>query len=62
MTTQAQVRASFWEAHPQFKSEFRTRKKQNEYKTDIGCSFVDHVEHLRTNEEITQALAQRVTL
>jgi hypothetical protein len=62
MKTQTEVRNSFWESFPEFKSERRSKKRQNDYKTDIRVSFCDHVENLRRNGEITESLAQRVTL
>ena len=62
MTTQKQVRESFWEDHPQFKSEYRSRKRQNDYKCDIRCAFVDYVDHLERDGQISEELADRVTL
>ncbi len=62
MTTQKEVRAAFWEQHPQFKHEYRTRKKQNEYRTDVRVTFCDFVESLRRNNEISKTLANNVTL
>ncbi len=62
MTTQKQVRKSFWENHPQYKSEFRTRKTQNDYSCDCRCTWCDYVEYLRESGQISETLAQRVTL
>jgi len=62
MTTQKQVRESFWNAHPQFKSEYRSRTRQNDYKCDIRCSFVDYVDRLERDGQISEKLANRVTL
>lgn len=62
MITQQQVRNSFWENYPQFKSEFRKSKRQNEYCTDIRCSFVDYVDYLQKDGHITEKLADKVTL
>lgn len=62
MKTITAVRTAFWEAFPQFKSEYRKRKRQNEYSTDIRCTFVDFVDSLHRDGQITDNLAQRVTL
>ena len=64
MTTQKQVRASFWEAHP----DLPRRKIRNYsgngtmYPTDTRVAFVDYVDFLSKDGQISQALAQRVTL
>jgi hypothetical protein len=65
-TTQKQVRAAFWEAHPDF--DFQTReagirsKGQNEHCATVRCTFVDFVDALERNGDISEALANRVTL
>ncbi len=60
--TQAIIRDGFWNAFPQFAPERRTRKRQNDYRADIRMSFVDYVDSLRRDGEISEALASRVTL
>ena len=62
MKTQAQVRKAFWEMYPEFKSEYKSRKRQNEYSCNVRVSFCDFVESLRRDRAITEALAFRVTL
>jgi hypothetical protein len=77
MTTQAEVRKSFWENHPQFKKEYKradvkrallptlvryVEKRQNDYCTDIRCAFVDYVEYLHRDGIISDKLANNVTL
>ena len=62
MTTQKEVRASFWENYPEFKHEYRAKKRQNDYYTDIRVSFCEHIETLRRSGEISEKLAERVTL
>lgn len=62
MKTISSVRASFWETFPQFKSEYRKKKRQNEYCTDIRCTFVDYVYSLQRIGLISEKLANRVTL
>jgi Leu/Phe-tRNA-protein transferase len=61
-TTQPEVRADFWENHPQFASEFRKSKRQDQYRTDIRVAFVEHVEHLHREGAIGDKLAFKVTL
>lgn len=53
MKTFKEVRAAFWAAHPQFKSEYRKTYSQNDYRTDIRVCFVDYVDQLRKIEIIT---------
>lgn len=61
--TAKQVRDSFWETQPhEYRSLRRAWKKQNDYPTDVRCAFVDYVDHLRRNGQITERMAQRITL
>ena len=60
--SQQQVRQLFWDSFPEFKPEYRVKKRQNEYRTDIRCTFVDFVDLLRKNNEISEKLANKVTL
>ena len=62
MKTFTEVRNSFWEAFPQYKSEYRKTWTQNQYRTDIRCAFVDYVDNLRSGGIISESLAYRVTL
>ena len=63
-TTQQQVRAAFWNMHP----DLPRRKIANYtgngkmYRTDTRCAFVDFVDYLSNDGQISQELAQRVTL
>lgn len=59
-TTQAQVRAAFWEAHHFYKRH--AGWTQNQYPTDTRVAFVDYIDYLRRNGDISDALAQRITL
>lgn len=64
-TTQAQIRAAFWNTHPQFHKRPAApgyRWPQNTYNTDTRCAFVDFVDSLARNGEISAALADRATL
>lgn len=62
MTTIKEVRKAFWEAHPEFKNEYNKSFTQNQYKADIRISFVEFVNYLKTDEQISDSLAKRVTL
>lgn len=62
MNTVKEIRVAFWEAHEQFKSHFRKSYSQNDYNTDIRTSFVDFVDSLERNGEISNKLAKRATL
>ena len=62
MKTITEVRNAFWDVHTEFKSDFRKTYRQNQYKTDIRCAFVDYVDSLQKNGDISEKLARRVTL
>ena len=62
MKTVTEIRKAFWANHEQFAKEFRAKKRQNDYHCDIRVSFVDFVESLRRDGQITEKLARRVTL
>jgi len=62
MKTITEVRSSFWANHPEFKSEFRKKLRQNDYSTDIRCAFVDYVDFLHRDGVICDKLAYKVTL
>lgn len=59
-TTQPQIRAAFWQGW-----EGRPRPKKlsdGDWPTDIRCEFVDFVDMLARDGQISEALAQQVTL
>ncbi len=66
ITTQKHVRDAFWEAHPGL--DFKARqagirsKGQNTQCATVRCAFVDFVDSLYRSGQISDALAQRVTL
>ncbi len=71
MTTQKQVRESFWNAAREgyFKPLDVTPRRIPNYSgngkmhnTDTRCSFVDYVDALSKSNAISQELASRVTL
>ena len=65
-STQAQIRAAFWEAHPSFDHQAREAgirsARQNQHCATVRCTFVDFVDTLARNGDISAALAARVTL
>lgn len=69
LTTQKQIRAAFWEAHPTLpKRRYRYSWSQNDknaelvYPVDTRCAFVDFVDYLQSDGQITETLANRATL
>lgn len=60
MTTQKQVRESFWANFPRY--ERKSGFTQNDYPADVRMLFCDFVEDLARDGDITESLAQRVTL
>jgi hypothetical protein len=59
-TTQAQVRVAFWNSTAEF--ERIPGYSQNDYPATVRCAFVDFVDALARYGDISEALAQRVTL
>lgn len=64
LTSQAEVRKAFWEAHPtlprrRIRNYAGTGKM---YPTDVRVAFVDFIDYLERDGQISTALAQRVTL
>jgi hypothetical protein len=66
MTTQKQIRAVFWAAHPDLEAAARARrtrsKPQNHHNATTRCAFVDFVDNLNRSGQISDALANRATL
>ncbi len=63
-TTQRQLRAAFWE-HCRFLSRHKVTDfsgKGKMYNTDTRCAFVDWIDFLRHNCDISEALASSATL
>ena len=60
-TTQAQVRAAFWDTHPNASRE-RVKTMESVYVCDTRCAFVDFVDGLARESLISADLADRVTL
>lgn len=64
MTTQREVRRAFWEQHPTLQRRKITNYSGNGkmHVTDTRCAFCDFVDYLSRDGQISQELAQRVTL
>lgn len=60
ITNQVDLRAAFWDAHPQFTR--KGRQSQNKYPCDVRVSFVDFVENMKRDGQISEALGRRATL
>jgi len=60
MTTQAQIRRAFWENFPEFAEH--KNKRQNDCPAEIRAAFVDFVDSLARAGEISEKLADKVTL
>jgi hypothetical protein len=58
-TTQAQVRAAFWQGWPE---GFKRGKLHNEYNATIRSEFSAFIDMLQKDGHISESLAQRVTL
>lgn len=69
MTNQAQIRAAFWQAFPDLpRRRHRYSWSQSDknaelvYPTDTRCAFVDFLDFLHRDSQISAALANRATL
>ena len=66
MTTQKQIRASFWQSHSHLESialmwGIKTAP-QNRHNATTRAAFVDYVDYLAKSGKITEKLAFRSTL
>lgn len=68
-TNQKQIRAAFWEAHPDLpRRRYRYSPNRNDksaplvFPVDTRCAFVDFIDALCKNGDISPALADRATL
>lgn len=63
-TTQKQVRSAFWDMCEEFQPAFKRVKgcTQNDYPADIRARFVDFVDFEMAEGNMSESLAQRVTL
>jgi hypothetical protein len=58
ITSQKQIRAKFWSAYP----DLPRRRVGADYPTDTRVAFVDFIDCLARNGDISDKLAQRATL
>ena len=68
-TNQPQIRAAFWQAFPELpRRRYRYSPSRSDktaelvYPIDTRCAFVDFVDSLHRNGQISEALADRATL
>lgn len=66
-TNQKQIRKAFWEAHPnlprrRYRYSWNGASGELIYPTDTRVAFVDFLDHLHRNGQISEALVQRTTL
>ena len=57
-----QVRDLFFEEFPEYRSERRARKSQNDYSCDCRCAFIDFIDYLHKSGEISDRTAENITL
>lgn len=66
ITTQRELRKRFWQDHPDYAFQAREAgiisKRQNEHCATVRCAFVDWLDMMHRNGEISDALANRATL
>lgn len=66
ITTQRELRKRFWQDHPDYAFQSREAgiisKRQNEHCATVRCAFVDWLDMMHRNGEISDALANRATL
>jgi len=62
MKTITAIRRQFWADHPQFADAYRKTYRQNRYNATIRAYFVEFVDMLERNGEISESLANRATL
>lgn len=60
ITTQKDLRAAFWQAHPNLTR--KGQQKQNAYPTNVRVAWVEYVDAMCRCDEISVSLAQRATL
>ena len=61
-TTQKQIRAAFWRENPTLDRQKIGKPGARDYKTDTRLLFNDFVYQLEQAGQISEALANRVTL
>lgn len=59
ITTQKELRRLFWEAHPNLSKH---KNSYGDYPTDTRVAWVDYIDSMRRNGQISEALAFRACL
>ena len=69
LTTQKQIRDAFWQAFPDLpRRRYRYSLRRDDkaaplvYPVDTRCAFVDFLDALHRNGQVSDALANRATL
>ena len=66
ITTQKALRKAFWADHPHYEEQARAAgilsRRQNEHCATVRCAFVDFVDILTRDGQISAKLAFRATL
>lgn len=64
LTSQVEVRKAFWAAHPTLPRKLirNYAGTGKMYQTDVRCAFVDFIDYLERDGQISTAPARRVTL
>lgn len=62
LKTISEVRRDFWECYPCFREHYSKGKRQNDYNATIRSYFVGFVDCLAKSGDISESLADRVTL
>jgi hypothetical protein len=61
-----QIRALFWETHPELEARAREARRiskpQNDQDTDTRCAFVDFIDALHRAGQISDRAADQITL
>ena len=62
--TLKELREMFWSeiATPEMRAEYRIRKTQNDYSTDIRCAWVDFIDWACKSGIITEKQSNNATL
>ena len=62
ITTQKALRNAFWAQAGVLADFYRVSYRQNRYSATVRCHWCDYVESMRRSGQISDKLAQRVTL
>lgn len=62
MRTQREIRRAFWEQNPRLPRRRLKCGNELDYPTDTRVAFVDFIDHLCRNGQISSELAQRAEL